>query len=113
MTPRCPICSHPMTKIIPLVYSGDGVEDYTCKVNTGRECGSPVHVMIRGVIEPKNPVYVNDQLTDVVHYLKDNEPHQAGITLAMITNEIIDNNLIDTGGDSFYDDIREGFEGEL
>jgi len=101
-----------MTKIVPLVYSGDGAEDYTCKVVTGKECGSPVHVIVRRVIEPRNPVYVNDQMSDVVHYLKDSRPEEAGQALGGIIMEIVDESLVDTD-DSYFDNIVEGFTGEL
>lgn len=121
MTPRCPICLHPMTKIIPLVYSGDGAEDYTCKVVTGKECGSPVHVIVRGVIEPKTPAVIHrttsDQMGDVLDYIEKGEAEDAGIALGQLIRETIEYSHNDFGhsdeDEVFLDNLLDGFRGEL
>jgi hypothetical protein len=31
LSPVCPCCQKPMTKVVPLIYQGDGVATYSCK----------------------------------------------------------------------------------
>lgn len=112
MNPRCPLCGHPMTQIVPLFYSGDGALDYSCKLDNGRECCSPLHVIVYGETPSENPVYINDQMTDVVHYLTDSQPEEAGQALGAIVNEIVEDRMVDID-DSYMEELTEGFAGEL
>lgn len=90
LKPRCPFCLHTLS------------DDLRC--NTKRGCNTKFTITVTEQHEPETPMYFNEQFSDVVNYLENEQCEVAGIALGEILNEI---------GVTDADELIEGLSGEI